>query len=497
MHAYVNPFEHSQDPQVFQLLTPTILPEHCQCDVVGTTKKPATRLLEQLQIRTTRLKMSEGPATTHRDVHKSDVDPSEFPMLLKQYYDRLFPYSKFYKWLSYGNTQKDYFSNREFSFTLKGDVYIRYRSYKDEEEMTADIKEMCPYKIDIGAVFTGKPKDHKKIKASEFKPLEKELVFDIDMTDYDEIRTCCSGAAICKRCWPFMNIAIRIVDTALREDFGFNHLLWVYSGRRGVHCWVCDKRARALSNEGRSAVAEYLSVVGGGDTSARKVNLRSPIYPAINRAINTCKEYFTRWAVGSEESGGLDVLAHEEHQKKLLSVIGDATIETALLESWRNDGQSSKARWDELCSELDKENKKPKGLKPLAHRKNEIVLQYTYPRLDVNVSKQLNHLLKSPFVVHPKTGRVCVPIDLEDIDAFDPFTVPTIGDLMSELDDFSKNEMDTDDNGRPVKNFQKTSLKPCIDVFDRFLNGVSAEIRVDRNAMRVDAEANAAETGDW
>eukprot|EP00040_Diaphanoeca_grandis_P040162 m.261453 g.261453 ORF g.261453 m.261453 type:complete len:455 (-) comp42162_c0_seq1:267-1631(-) len=438
---------------------------------------------------------------THRSTKASDVDASEFPHLLKQYYNRLFPYNRFYRWLSYGNTEKHYFSNREFSFTLKDDVYIRYRSYHDEAEMTSDIKAMCPYKIDIGAIFSGKPKDHKKIKASEFKPLEKELVFDIDMTDYDEIRTCCSGAAICKDCWPFMQVAAKIIDNALREDFGFEHMLWVYSGRRGIHCWVCDKRARALSNEQRSAVAEWLAVVVGGEQKARQVTLKSPMFPSIERALGIAKLFFENWILENNENGGQDVLSDKfpESISKLLAVISDENIEKKLKERWHGDGSSSKERWRDLCAEIDKETKRSKTPNySLMMRKQEIMLQYTYPRLDINVSKQLNHLLKSPFVVHPKTGRVCTPFDIEDIENFDPFTVPTISDLMRELDEYNAEHKDDDtDTERVVKNFEKTSLKKTIDHFDKFLAGVAEETRAERNSKRVASEMDAVNTGDW
>merc|ERR1719296_581106 len=113
-------------------------------------------------------------------------------------------------------------------------------------------------------------------------------------------------------------------------------------------------------------------------------------------------------------------------------------ITTTLTSKWKND-ITPKQQWNDIVEQTSNIHKSKKmkvsntQRQSLESWKYKTVFKHTYPRLDVNVSKMQNHLLKSPFCVHPKTGRVCVPINVSKIDDFDPFTVPTLVELCEEL----------------------------------------------------------------
>jgi len=360
-----------------------------------------------------------------------------------------------------------------------------------------------PSRFEIGPVYTANPRDRKTLRnSSAFKPLSKELCFDIDLTDYDDIRTCCDKANICAKCWQFMTMAIKVIDVALREDFGFKHIMWVYSGRRGAHAWVCDKKARAMDDQKRRAIAGYLEVLRGGAQSGKKVNLRRPLHPHIVRSLDILKHHFQ-----TDVLEGQDPWRTPAQAEKLLALLPDPALVDALRKKWYSaPGRPSTSKWadiDAVAKTLGSSSKF--DARNLLDAKQDIVLEYTYPRLDIEVSKKLNHLLKSPFVVHPGTGRVCVPItfrgseDEEGIEGFDPLGVPTVQGLIRDIDawkedDDKEEEQKEGETKKHLQDWEKTGLKPYIDQFRTFVMGLMKDERDLTKVKRERAEMESVKT---
>lgn len=405
------------------------------------------------------------------------------PEVLRSFYQRLFPWRYLFQWLNHSPTPTNDFAHREFAFTLPNDAVWRYQSFQTADLIRKNVLQHLPPRFDIGPVYTTNPRDRKQLKnLSAFRPLAKELCFDIDLTDYDDIRTCCDKANICVKCWQFITMAIQVVDKALRDDFGFKHIMWVYSGRRGAHAWVCDKRARTMEDQKRRAVAGYLEVLKGGAQSGKKVNVRRPLHPHLTRSLDILAPHFAEDVLEKQDPWDTD-----ERAEKLLQLLPDKTLNDSLRKKWASaPGRSSTSKWADIDA-ITKAGGAGKNLdtKDLLAAKQDIVLEYTYPRLDIEVSKKLNHLLKSPFVVHPGTGRVCVPIDTRPgkLEEFDPTAVPTVQNLLGEIDAWVE-EGATGDAKTNIQDWEKTSLKPYIEQFRTFVNALLKDERGDVKVKR-------------
>ena len=331
---------------------------------------------------------------------------------------------------------------------MSDDRYFRFQCFKNETELKNQIIKLQPKKIDIGAVYNTLPKNHDQ--TNSFNPIEKEIVFDIDMTDYDNIRTCCKDAKLCNKCWKFMEVAYEILDKILREDFGFKNLLYCFSGRRGIHCWLCDNNARRLKNNGRIAIAKFIQFQIQNVKNKVVQGLNNKIHPSINRAISIIDKYFEN-----------DILIGQD----ILNFDGGKNLLKGLIKAYYLKEDNSVL--DDVEKELNMKNssvQKFKNIEEILQRnKNfnrgelcikDFKLNVLYPRLDINVSKHINHLLKSPFCIHPKTGLVSVPLDDYDIKNFKIEDIPRLDYLVN---DFKE--------GKTNLKFQK-----YIQLFEKFAN---------------------------
>ncbi|KAF9445898.1 DNA primase catalytic subunit [Macrolepiota fuliginosa MF-IS2] len=411
---------------------------------------------------------------------EADYDHS-LPEVMLTYYRRLYPFKSVFTWLNHDHTPTRRFTHREWAFTLAGDVYLRYNSFATAEDLKKKVCQLNPTRFEIGPVYSARPGDRKTVRAGVFQPLQRELVFDIDMTDYDPIRTCCSDAGICKRCWAFITAAVRVIDHAVRSQFGYEHLLWVYSGRRGIHLWISDREAMDLTDQERKAIVGWMTLINSGRESSQRLNVRvgsRPLPAHLQEVYETLSPTFVDLILRDQ-----DLFATEDGFKSFLEHIPDEEI-VKKLRGERELMSSSKQIWDSFTEKV-------KGVAAGTSRRNvlsaawhDIQIYYTYPRLDAEVSKHRNHLLKAPFCIHPKTGRVCVPVDPERIEDFDPEEVPTVAQLLHELDSLSKaaTAIEDGDSSGHHSDWEKTSLKPYVDMLNQHASRLMEKTRLEKRA---------------
>merc|ERR1719376_638770 len=243
------------------------------------------------------------------------------------------------------------------------------------------------------------------------------------------------------KCWPLMCCAIEVMEATLRNDFGLKHLLWVFSGRRGIHCWVGDDVTRTLDVQQRSAMIDYLKLYEGNSMNKFKVDLHIErsgfdIHSSLSRAFEICIKYFKDCSLAIQ--GVLDTMEGVQYFSEQIR-FPQIQQEVYHHLSGMVDSDDYDAKWkgveDIFNKYMDTARKgassnggmfvdRKQGKIAMQANMMELVFSYVFPRLDVEVSRHVNHLLKSPFCVHPKTGKVCTIIDPKTCHTFDPHGQP-------------------------------------------------------------------------
>lgn len=171
---------------------------------------------------------------------------------LLSYYRDYFPA----KWLC-EMLRPEYLRNRTVAFSVKDkktNFVMRDLIFNNWTDLKNELLKRVPYRIDVGCILSVPP--HRpfigpitsKIGQNALEPLFKELVLDIDMEPPVN--------------WLSIARSVRIIDKTLKDEYGFKDFLFVFSGKKGVHCWVTDNRAMSLDEESRLQIVNRLSGKG-------------------------------------------------------------------------------------------------------------------------------------------------------------------------------------------------------------------------------------------
>lgn len=168
--------------------------------------------------------------------------------------------------------------SREFGFDHTGEgPSDRKNVFHDLRDLEDYIKTTAPYAVYSSVALYDFPERMEGW-------LGAELVFDIDAKDLPLKRCSHESGRVCPICLEDARELAKDTLTVLREDFGFEEVHVVYSGR-GYHIRILDPWALELDSKGRERILAYISAAkepGFDDISSKRIMLSSG-YPRVFR----------------------------------------------------------------------------------------------------------------------------------------------------------------------------------------------------------------------
>jgi DNA primase small subunit len=362
------------------------------------------------------------------------------------YYTRHYPCAPVEQLIDAGLGQV---GRREFALELEGGIYTRYQTADGVEGLRALLGRAGLRVVHLGGTYGASPQSLKRTR-QPLVPLERELLLEIDANDYDGISR--ESLADCDAAWPLIVLGIDVVRDALRELCGFEFFFHAYSGRRGIHLSVHDRRACMLEDAARSALIAVLqpaAVSGDAGRAAADYSrvLQSPCLQQLFEA--KVLPFWKSHGLKPRTKGGMGLLDGPLDRERAVELWGSAAAKGKLAQL--NQCRNGRVAWmmlekvaeelrqdaarlaeraaslrgsDEDAAERTATASKMKRLE--ADALKNVTCHYLWPRLDAGVSKAKGHCGKLVFSPHAKTGRLAVPLRGDELASYDPATTPTV-----------------------------------------------------------------------
>jgi len=289
------------------------------------------------------------------------------------------------------------FQRREWAFVpfevLPNFVMFRHISFESEDEFKAYILGNVPAHIYYSSAYYKSP-SAEKMELKGWKGAD--LIFDID-ADHLPVKTRSMQVAlkVAKR------EIIRLADILI-SDFGIRKkdMEIVFSGSRGYHLHVHDRKFRALGSAERREIVDYLTL--------NDVNLLNGVKMADTSQAKRVAKCMTAFFVNAIRKNNLNEILNKYGIK-------GKTAERVL--SALSNRNNLKLMASGNLTFLPKSKK----VRAMIDSILSICTSKVSVHIDAPVTADVKRLIRFPGSLHGKTGLRVTPIKLSKIEEFDPF----------------------------------------------------------------------------